>query len=204
MMNILNGGSHADTKRRRAGVHGAPLGRDLLRRGPALGRRGVPRAEEDFEEVKKLATGVGDEGGYAPDLASNEEALKLIMEAISAAGFKAGEQISLCLDVAASEFYDSGAKKYKPSRPTASSLDSAGIVNWYAELAEKYPIVSIEDGCAEDDWDGWKMLSDEAGQEGAAGGRRPVRHQRHPPQARHRPGHRQLHLGEGEPDRQPV
>jgi enolase len=100
--------------------------------------------------------------GYAPDLPSNEDALKLIMEAIGAAGFKAGEQIALCLDVAASEFFDKGAKKYN-FKADGKSLDNAGIVAWYQELAAKYPIVSIEDGCAEDDWDGWKKLSDALG-----------------------------------------
>jgi enolase len=113
-------------------------------------------------KAKKLATGVGDEGGYAPDLPSNEDALKLIMEAIAAAGYKAGEQISLCLDVAASEFYDARTQKYA-FKADSRSLDSAGIVNWYAELVAKYPIVSIEDGCAEDDWAGWKMQTEKLG-----------------------------------------
>jgi enolase len=111
---------------------------------------------------KKLATAVGDEGGYAPDLPSNEDALKLIMEAIGVAGFKAGEQIALCLDTAASEFYDKGTKKYS-FKAEGRALDSSGMVAWYQELVSKYPIVSIEDGCAEDDWDGWKKLTVELG-----------------------------------------
>jgi enolase len=111
---------------------------------------------------KKLATGVGDEGGYAPDLPANEEALKLILEAIDAAGYKAGEQVALCLDVAASEFFDKASGTYK-LKGEGTDYDSKALVKWYAGLVERYPIASIEDGCAEDDWVGWKLLTQTLG-----------------------------------------
>jgi enolase len=161
MMNILNGGSHADTSVDVQEFMILPWGAKSFAEGLRWGAE-VFHALKKILKGRKLATGVGDEGGYAPDLPSNEEALKLIMEAIGAAGFKAGEQISLCLDVAASEFYDAASKKYS-FKAEGRALDSAGIVNWYAELCSKYPIVSIEDGCAEDGWDGWKMLSERLG-----------------------------------------
>jgi enolase len=111
---------------------------------------------------RKFATGVGDEGGYAPDLPANEEALKLIMEAIGAAGFKAGEQLYLALDVAASEFFDKASKKYK-LKGEGKEYDSAGIIDYYRGLCERYPIVSIEDGMAEDDWEGWRKITETLG-----------------------------------------
>ncbi len=161
MMNILNGGAHADTKVDVQEFMVLPWGASSFSEGLRWGAE-VFHALKKILKGKKLATAVGDEGGYAPDLPSNEEALKLIMEAIAAAGYKAGEQIALCLDVAASEFFDKGAKKYT-LKADGKQLDSAGIVGWYQELAGRYPIVSIEDGCAEDDWSGWKMLSDALG-----------------------------------------
>ena len=161
MMNILNGGAHADTRVDVQEFMVLPWGAKSFAEGLRWGAE-VFHALKKILKGKKLATGVGDEGGYAPDLASNEDALKLIMEAIGAAGFKAGEQIALCLDVAASEFFDKGSKKYN-FKADGKALDNAGIVAWYQELAAKYPIVSIEDGCAEDDWEGWKKLSDAMG-----------------------------------------
>ncbi|MBL8914346.1 MAG: phosphopyruvate hydratase [Archangium sp.] len=161
MMNILNGGAHADTRVDVQEFMVLPWGAKSFAEGLRWGAE-IFHALKKILKGKKLATGVGDEGGYAPDLASNEDALKLIMEAIGAAGFKAGEQISLCLDVAASEFFDKATKKYN-FKADGKALDSAGIVAWYQELCSKYPLVSIEDGCAEDDWDGWKKLSDTLG-----------------------------------------
>ncbi len=105
---------------------------------------------------------MGDEGGYAPSLGSNEEALALIMDAIKAAGLKPGEQVALALDCAASEFFDKGSGKYK-LEGEGKTLDAKGLVDYYAALAAKYPIVSIEDGCAEDDWATWKLLTDRLG-----------------------------------------
>ncbi|PZR07670.1 MAG: phosphopyruvate hydratase [Archangium gephyra] len=161
MMNILNGGAHADTRVDVQEFMVLPWGAKTFAEGLQWGAE-VFHALKKILKGKKLATGVGDEGGYAPELPSNEDALKLIMEAIDAAGFKAGEQIALCLDVAASEFFDKGSKKYA-FKADGKQLDGAGIVAWYEELASKYPIVSIEDGCAEDDWDTWKLLTDKLG-----------------------------------------
>ncbi len=161
MMNILNGGAHADTRVDVQEFMILPWGAPSFREGLRWGAE-VFHALKKILKGKKLATAVGDEGGYAPDLPSNEDALKLIMEAIGVAGFKAGEQIALCLDTAASEFYDKGTKKYS-FKAEGRALDSSGMVAWYQELVSKYPIVSIEDGCAEDDWDGWKKLTVELG-----------------------------------------
>ncbi len=157
MMNILNGGAHADTRVDVQEFMVLPWGAKSFSEGLRWGAE-VFHALKKILKGKKLQTAVGDEGGYAPDLASNEDALKLIMEAISAAGYKAGEQIALCMDVAASEFFDKATKKYN-FKADGKALDNTGIVAWYQELAARYPIVSIEDGCAEDDWDGWKKLS---------------------------------------------
>jgi enolase len=161
MMNILNGGAHADTRVDVQEFMVLPWGASSFSEGLRWGAE-VFHALKKILKGKKLATGVGDEGGYAPDLSSNEDALKLIMEAIGAAGFKAGEQIALCLDVAASEFFDKGSKKYA-FKADGRQLDSAGMNAWYQELVSKYPIVSIEDGFAEDDWAGWKQCTDSLG-----------------------------------------
>jgi len=161
MMNILNGGSHADTKVDVQEFMILPWGAPSFREGLRWGAE-VFHALKKILKSHRLATGVGDEGGYAPDLPSNEDALKLIMEAIGAAGYQAGAQIALCLDTAASEFYDAGSKKYV-FKADGRSLDSAGMVAWYQELASKYPIVSIEDGFAEDDWTGWKLQTQAMG-----------------------------------------
>ncbi len=161
MMNILNGGAHADTRVDVQEFMVLPWGATSFAEGLRWGAE-IFHALKKILKGKKLATGVGDEGGYAPDLPANEEALKLIMEAIGAAGFKAGDQIALCLDVAASEFFDKESKTYK-LKGEGKAYDSSQLVAWYVELAKKYPIVSIEDGCAEDDWDGWKKLTDAMG-----------------------------------------
>ncbi len=161
MMNILNGGAHADTRVDVQEFMVLPWGASSFAEGLRWGAE-VFHARKKILKGRKLATGVGDEGGYAPDLPANEEALKLIMEAIDAAGFKAGEQLALCLDVAASEFFDKATGRYT-LKAEGRQLDSAGIVAWYEELAARYPIVSIEDGCAEDDWGGWKQLTDRLG-----------------------------------------
>jgi enolase len=105
---------------------------------------------------KRLNTAVGDEGGFAPDLKSNGDALDLILEAIEKAGYKAGDQVRIALDVAATELYDAQKKVYKID---GRELTSAGMVDFLADWVERYPICSIEDGCSEDDWDGWKLLS---------------------------------------------
>lgn len=161
MMNILNGGAHADT---RVDIQefmivpwGAPSFREALRWGAE-----VFHALKKILKERKLATGVGDEGGYAPDLAANEEALSLIMEAISAAGYRPREQIALALDVAASELYDEKSEVYC-LKGEGKEFDATGLISYYAGLLAKYPIVSIEDGMAQDDWRGWKRLTEMLG-----------------------------------------
>ncbi|RKH87654.1 phosphopyruvate hydratase [Corallococcus sp. AB045] len=161
LMNILNGGAHADTRVDVQEFMVVPAGATTFAEGLRWGAE-VFHALKKILKARKLATGVGDEGGYAPDLPANEEALKLIMEAIDAAGFKAGEQLFLALDVAASEFFDKGSKKYK-LKGEGKEYDSQGLLEYYRGLSQKYPIISIEDGMAEDDWEGWKKLTDALG-----------------------------------------
>jgi enolase len=161
LMNILNGGAHADSNVDIQEFMVVPLGAPTFAEGLRYGA-------EIFHALKKVlkgrgaSTGVGDEGGYAPSLASNEEALAVIMEAIGQAGLKAGEQVALALDCAASEFFDEKSGKYA-LEGEGKTFDGKGLVDYYAGLAAKYPIVSIEDGCAEDDWETWKLLTDRLG-----------------------------------------
>jgi enolase len=160
MMNIMNGGQHADNSVDVQEFMVMPLGFDRF--SEAL-RCGV----EIFHHLKKvlqskrLNTAVGDEGGFAPDLGSNVEALDLILEAIQRAGYRPGDQVRIALDVAATEFYDAQSGHYTID---GKKIDSAGMVDFLANWAAKYPICSIEDGCSEDDWEGWKMLTDRLGQ----------------------------------------
>jgi enolase len=161
MMNILNGGAHADTRVDIQEFMIFPWGAPTFAEGLRWGAE-VFHALKKILKDQKLSTGVGDEGGYAPDLAANEEALKLIVEAIRAAGYKAGEQVAIALDVAASELFDKKTQKYV-LKGEGKEHDRAGMVKYYSELAGRYPIVSIEDGMAEDDWDGWKLLTDALG-----------------------------------------
>jgi len=161
MMNIINGGAHADTRVDVQEFMVLPIGAPTFAEGLRYGAEIFHQLKKILKD-RKLSTGVGDEGGYAPDLATNEEALKLIMEAITAAKFKPGEQVALALDVAASELYDKASGKYR-LKGEGKDFDSAGLVQYYAGLAARYPIVSIEDGMAEDDWGGWKALTDALG-----------------------------------------
>ena len=159
MMNIVNGGEHADNSVDVQEFMVMPLGFDRF--SDAL-RCGV----EIFHHLKRvlqkrgLNTAVGDEGGFAPDLGSNSEALDLILEAIDSAGYKAGDQVRIALDVAATEFYNDETGKYTME---GRDFDSAEMVDLLAGWVEKYPICSIEDGCSEDDWDGWKLLTEKVG-----------------------------------------
>jgi enolase len=161
MMNILNGGAHADTHVDVQEFMVLPWGAGSFAEGLRWGAE-IFHALKKILKGRKLPTGVGDEGGYAPDLPSNEEALKLIVEAIGAAGYKAGEQVALCLDVAASSFFDKASGRYV-LKADGKQLDAAGLVAWYQELCSKYPIVSIEDGHDENDWAGWKLMADALG-----------------------------------------
>jgi enolase 1/2/3 len=159
LMNVLNGGAHADNGLEVQEFMIVPLG--ATRFSEAL-RAGV----ETFHALKallkkqNLATSVGDEGGFAPRLESNEAAVRLVVQAIEKAGYRPGHDIAVALDAASSEFYDKDRKRYTFDK---REVDAAGLVAIYRDLADKYPIVSIEDGCAEDDWDGWKKLTDTLG-----------------------------------------
>ena len=162
--------------RGRAGVHDRALRRAEVRRSAAHGRRSLPHPQGACSKKRGYSTAVGDEGGFAPNLKSNEEALEVVLEAIAKAGYKPGEQIGICLDPAASEFFDRTASTSSRS-PTRASARSEQMVEFWANWVRQYPIISIEDGMAEDDWDGWKLLTDALGDEDPARGRRPVRHQ---------------------------
>jgi enolase len=159
MMNILNGGEHADNSVDIQEFMVMPLGFDSF--SEAL-RCGVEVFHNLKSVLKKkgLNTSVGDEGGFAPDLGSNVEALDLILQAIENAGYKPGEQVRIALDCAATEFYDSAKGVYKID---GKELDSNGMVDFLADWAKRYPICSIEDGCSEDDWEGWAALTKRLG-----------------------------------------
>jgi len=162
MMNILNGGSHADSNVDFQEFMVMPVSAPSF--AEAL-RWGV----ETFHVLKGVLkkkgynTAVGDEGGFAPSLKSNTEAIDLVLEAITQAGYKPGEQIAIALDPAASEFYDKEKKKYVFKKSDKSEHSSEDMVKFWADWARQYPIVSLEDGLAEDDWAGWKQLADELG-----------------------------------------
>jgi len=159
MMNILNGGEHADNSVDVQEFMVMPLGFNRFSDGLRCG-------VEIFHHLKKvlqdrgLNTAVGDEGGFAPDLPNDAEAIDLILQATEAAGYKPGEQVFIALDVAATEFFDAEKKAY---RIGGQQLDSAGMVDLLASWVDKYPICSIEDGCSEDDWGGWKLLTEKIG-----------------------------------------
>ncbi len=162
MMNILNGGSHSD----------APIDIQefmIMPRGAVNFREALQTGAEIFHALKdvlksmNLSTAVGDEGGFAPELESNEQALEVIIKAIGRAGYKAGENVFIALDPAASEFYDAEDLKYVFKKSDGSKHTAAEMTEYYAKLAAKYPIISIEDGLAENDWEGWKLLTDKLG-----------------------------------------
>ncbi len=157
MMNILNGGSHADTNVDVQEFMIAPIGAAAFSEALQQGAE-VYHALKAVLKKKGLATGVGDEGGFAPDLKSNRAALDLIAEAIKSAGFKLGKDFALALDVAASEFYEKSKYTFEGKKTS-----SADMIDYYADLVASYPIVSIEDPLDEDDWDGWKAMTDVLG-----------------------------------------
>ena len=155
---------------------------------------------KDVLKAKGYSTGVGDEGGFAPNLKSNEEAIEVILEAIGKAGYKRGKDVGLALDPAASEFYDSRRKNMSLRNRTAAPHDSAGMVNFYADWVRQYPIVSIEDGMAEDDWEGWKAMTEKLGEDPTRR-RRPVCHQYGTAGPRNQGRYHQLDPYQGQPDR---
>jgi enolase len=162
MMNILNGGAHADNSVDPQEFMVMPVGATSFHE--AL-RWGV----EVFQQLKSVlkkngySTAVGDEGGFAPNLKSNEEALERVLQAITGAGYKPGEQIAIAIDPAASEFYDRSAKKYVFKKSDRSARTSEELIEFWGNWVRQYPIVSLEDGLAEDDWDGWKLLTKQLG-----------------------------------------
>jgi enolase len=160
MLNILNGGAHADSNVDFQEFMVLPVGAPTFREGLRIGAE-IFHALRGILKKRGLATGVGDEGGFAPSLKSNREALELVLEAIAKAGYRGGEDVYIALDVASSEFGRDGRYEFKKSgEPTR---DSEGMVALYVEWCREYPIVSIEDGCAESDWRGWQLLTRELG-----------------------------------------
>ncbi|MCH2603437.1 MAG: phosphopyruvate hydratase, partial [Pedosphaera sp.] len=162
MANVINGGAHSD----------APIDFQefmIMPKGLPTFSEGLRAITEIFHALKGvlkkrgLSTAVGDEGGFAPQLDSTEDAIECILAATKAAGYKAGKQIYLALDVASSEFYDSKKKRYIFKKSDGSKMSADQIVAFYDELTSKYPIISIEDGCDENDWAGWKKLTDKIG-----------------------------------------
>jgi enolase len=162
MMNILNGGSHADNAIDFQEFMVMPVGASTFSEALRMGA-------EVFHTLKKvlhdkgLSTNVGDEGGFAPNLASNEEAIEVVLKAIEKAGYKPGEDIFIALDPAASEFFDSKTKTYHFKKSSGKKLKPQEMADYWTTWAKKYPIISLEDGMAEDDWAGWKALTDSIG-----------------------------------------
>ena len=158
MMNVINGGAHADStvdfQEFMIVPHNAPCFKEALRMGAE-----VYHALKSCVKARKYSTGVGDEGGFAPDLKDNREALDLLMEAINKAGYTPGKDVSFALDVASSEFFDTDKNKYVFTKSGGAEYTSAELVKMYEDLAANYPLISIEDGCAEDDWEGWAALT---------------------------------------------
>jgi len=159
MMNIINGGAHADNNVDLQEFMIVPVGAPSITEAIRYGTE-VFHALKNVLHAKGLNTAVGDEGGFAPNLSSNEAAIEVILEAIAAAGYKAGGDIMIALDVAASEFYKEG--RYELASE-GKSLSSAEFVDYLAAWVDKYPIISIEDGMDENDWDGWKLLTEKLG-----------------------------------------
>jgi enolase len=162
MMNILNGGSHADNCIDFQEFMIMPVGADTFENALRMGA-------EVFHNLKKVlkaqgySTNVGDEGGFAPNLKSNEEAIEVILQAIKNAGYKPGEDVCIALDPASSEYYIPEENVYHLKKSTGAKLTPEEMVNFWVNWTEKYPIVSIEDGMAEDDWDGWRMMTEKLG-----------------------------------------
>lgn len=163
MMNVLNGGKHADNNVDFQEFMVVPVGFDRFSDGLRAGVE-VFHSLKRVLNQKKMSTAVGDEGGFAPDLKSNEEALAVLMEAVDNAGYTAGEDIVFALDPAATEIYDKKSGKYE-LKGEGRSLSSAEMVDFWADWVSRYPIISIEDGFAEDDWEGWQMVTERIGDE---------------------------------------
>lgn len=163
LMNILNGGVHADNKIDFQEFMIVPVGASTFREGLRWGVEVFHHLKSVLKK-KGYSTNVGDEGGFAPDIQSNEEAIETVLEAITAAGYKPGEQIAIAMDAASSEMYDDATKSYKFYKSNPGKIISSDeMVAYWTSWVNKYPIVSIEDGMAEEDWEGWKKLTDAIG-----------------------------------------
>ncbi|WP_298740972.1 phosphopyruvate hydratase [uncultured Chitinophaga sp.] len=162
LMNILNGGVHADNKIDYQEFMIVPVGASTFSEGLRWGVE-IFHTLKSVLKKKGYSTNVGDEGGFAPDIQSNEEAIETVLQAIEAAGYKAGEQIGIALDAASSEMFNDADKTYKFYKSSGKIISSDEMVAYWAEWCKKYPIVSIEDGMAEDDWAGWKKLTEAVG-----------------------------------------
>jgi enolase len=162
MMNILNGGAHADNSVDPQEFMIAPYGAEKFSEALRWGAE-VFHTLKGVLKKRGYSTSVGDEGGFAPNLKSNEEALEVVLAAITAAGYTPGEQIGIALDPAASEFYDAGKKKYLFKKSDKSERTSDEMVKFWEGWVKQYPIISIEDGMAEDDWEGWKTMTETLG-----------------------------------------
>ncbi|HEV3250955.1 MAG TPA: phosphopyruvate hydratase [Puia sp.] len=162
MMNILNGGAHADNKIDFQEFMVMPVGASSFKEGLRWGVE-IFHTLKSVLKKKGYSTNVGDEGGFAPDIQSNEEAIDTVMTAISAAGFKPGAQVAIALDPAVSEMFDSAKKVYHFHKSDGKKLSAEKMVDFWAGWVKKYPIISIEDGMAEDDWKGWKLMTDTLG-----------------------------------------
>lgn len=162
LMNILNGGAHADNSIDFQEFMIMPVGAETFSDALRMGT-------EIFHTLKKVlkdkgySTNVGDEGGFAPDIKSNEEAIQIVLKAIETAKYKPGKDVYIAMDAATSEFYDEKTKKYTFKKSTGDKFSSADMVGFWADWCKKYPILSIEDGCAENDWEGWKLLTEKLG-----------------------------------------
>ncbi len=162
MMNILNGGSHADNGIDFQEFMIMPVGAESFSEGLRMGTEIFHHLKAVLKDLK-MSTNVGDEGGFAPNFKNNEDAIKAVMQAIDKAGYKAGEDIFIAMDAAASEFYDAKEKVYHFKKSTGDKLTSDQMVTYWADWCKKYPIISIEDGFGEDDWTGWKSVTDALG-----------------------------------------
>lgn len=162
LMNILNGGSHADNSIDMQEFMIVPIGAESFSEALRMGTE-VFHTLKSVLKKRGLGTNVGDEGGFAPNLKSNEEGIQTVLEAIEKAGYRPGEDIALALDAASSEFYDEASGLYIFKKSTGDKLTSQEMVDFWADWCRKYPIVSIEDGLAESDWDGWKKQTDALG-----------------------------------------
>ncbi len=162
LMNILNGGAHADNKIDFQEFMIVPTGADSFSDALRMGVEVFHHLKSVLKK-KKYSTNVGDEGGFAPEIRSNEEAIETVLAAIEAAGYKPGKDIFIAMDAASTEFYDEKAKVYHFHKSNGKKLSSEEMVNHWVNWCKKYPIVSIEDGMAEDDWKGWKLLTEKIG-----------------------------------------